>query len=279
MRTFKLRNSLGAYYDLTVDKTSMLLLVGGLGYDEENTYQRIGHRFTTLKSYLKQGVVSGTVHFWQPKAHEEYQKFVKFCQFKPLTLIYNPTGVKEYYRRGAVTSVTYDESKPLEAGVKFTCSTPFFESVRVVTEPGSGGMIYGKIYDYTYPYRYSSTTTNNVTINMDSTVESPCKLILYGPLQNPEWKHYVNNELVSTGKVNITVPSGHYLVVDNTGDNLSIEEYDNTNTFVADRYQLSDFSTERAIYLEYGQNRIAIDDEGGNKVKVVAEGELYYASV
>lgn len=278
MRDFYLKNSNGAIYNLTLDKKSLMYAVKGLGYEEENTYQRIGNRYTPLKSFFKQGVISGTVHFWNPNAHAEYRKFVKFCQFKPLTLVYNPTGTKEYFRRGSVTFVDYDESKPLEVNIKFTCHTPFFESVRVVTYPTDQGE-YGKIYDYTYPYRYSSTTTNNVTINMDSTVESPCRLILYGPLQNPEWKHYVNNTLVSTGRVMVTIPSNHHLVIDTTGNDLSIEEYDNINQFVADRYQLSDFSTQRAIYLQYGQNRISVDDEGGNKVTVVAEGELYYAGV
>ena len=277
MRKFYLRNSNGATYDLTVDKKSMLYLVGGLGYEEDNTYQRIGYRFTTLKRYMKQGVISGTVQLWGN--HSEYQNFVKFCQFKPITLVYNPLGIKKYFRRGAMTAIDYDENNPKAAKVKFTCTTPFYESVRVVTYPSGGGVQYGKVYDYTYPYRYSSNTTNNVTINMDSTVESPCKLILYGPLVNPEWKHYVNGNLISTGKVNVTIPSNHYLVIDDTGDNLTIEEYDNVNTFIADRYQLSDFGTERAVYLQFGQNRIAVDDDGGNKVIVVAEGELYYASV
>ena len=278
MRQFYLKNVNGAEFDLTVPKTTFLHSVGGLGYEEENTYQRVGNRFATLKSRLKQSKIQGTVQFFRNDAHKNYQAFVKFCQFKPLTLVYNPTGSKEYFVRGSVSKAVYDEKKPLQSEIEFTCTTPFFESVRVVTYPDDGGE-YGKIYDYTYPYRYSSATQNNVTINVDSTVESPCKLTLYGPLVNPEWRHYVNNELVSTGIMNFSLPVNHHLVVDTTGDKLTIMEYDNLNQFVADRYQLSDFGTQRAVYLQYGQNRIAVDDDGGNKVTVVAEGELYYASV
>ena len=278
MRQIYLKNSNGAVYELTVPGKTFLHTVGGLGYEEENTYQRVGNKFATLKSKLKQGVISGTVQFWKANGQKDYQAFVKFCQFKPITLVYNPLGNKEYFARGSVSKVDYDESKPLQAAVTFTCTTPFFESVRVVTYPGDSGD-YGKIYDYTYPYRYSSATTNNVTINMDSTEESPCKLTLHGPLVNPEWRHYVNGALVTTGRVNVSIPVNHHLVIDTTGDRFTIEEYDNLNQFVADRYQLSDFGTKRAVYLEYGQNRIAVDDDGGNKVTVVAEGELFYASV
>lgn len=278
MRQFYLRNANGAEYNLTIPKTAFLHSVSGLGYEEENTYQRVGNRFALLKRRLKQGKLPGTVQFWQNEGHKNYQTFVKFCQFRPIVLVYNPLGNKEYFCRGSVSKVVYDEKKPLQADIEFTCMTPFFESVRVVTYPGDGGE-YGKIYDYTYPYRYSSATENNVTINVDSTEESPCRLTIHGALVNPEWRHYVNNQLVSTGKVNVTIPSNHYLVIDTTGDKLTIEEYDNMNQFIADRYQLSDFGTQRAVYLQYGQNRIAVDDEGGNKVTVVAEGELYYASV
>lgn len=278
MREFYLKSANGAKYELTEVKKSFLHSVSGLGYEEDNSYQRVGNRFATLRSQLKQNVFDGIVQFWRQSGHQEYQSFVKFCQFKPITLIYNPLGNKEYYARGSVSKVDYDEKKPLQAAIKFTCTTPFFESVRVVTYPDDGGE-YGKIYDYTYPYRYSSATQNNVTINVDSTVESPCRLTLHGPLVNPEWRHYVNNVLVSTGIVNVTVPVNHHLVIDTTGDKLTIEEFDNLNQFVADRYQLSDFGTQRAVYLQFGQNRISVDDDGGNKVTVVAEGELYYASV
>ena len=278
MRQYYLKNANGAVYDLTKVKESFLHSVSGLGYERENTYQRVGNHFATLKSRLKQGAFNGIVQFWRADGQRDYQAFVKFCQFEPITLVYNPNGNKEYFSRGSISKVVYDEAKPLQAAITFTCTTPFFESVRVVTYPGDSGE-YGKIYDYTYPYRYSSATTNNVTINMDSTEESPCKLTLYGTLVNPEWRHYVNNQLVATGRVNVTIPANHHLVIDTTGDEFTIREYDNLNQFVADRYQLSDFGTTRAVYLRYGQNRITVDDDGGNKVTVVAEGELFYASV
>lgn len=278
MRTFSLTNSKGTTYDLTNKGTAFLHSVGGLGYTEEGKYQRIGTRYSRYQSRMKQGVIKGSIKFWNSGAQAEYESFINFCQQTPLVLSYDPTGSKTYYCRCTLSEADFDEKNALTIDVEFTQLTPFFEKLYVVTYADEDST-YGKIYDYEYPYVYTSATANSVTINQSSAIESPCKLTMYGPLVNPQWNHYVNNTLYASGAITGTIASGNRLVVDCTGDTLSMIVYDSSNNVVTDMYQESDFSTERAIYLQYGKNTITVSDEGSNKVTVVAEGEIQYASV
>ena len=277
MRQFTLINANGETYNITEVKKSFFHSVKGLGFGEENTYQRVGNRFVMLSNRKKQGEITGQLRFWNPNAQAEYENFVKFTQILPIQIAYTPIN-KTYYARGTITEVSYEEKEALTVSVKFKQTTPFFEKVNVVTYPTDENHV-GKIYNYEYPYVYSSSVSNTVVINMDTSEESPCRLSIYGAVQNPTWKHYVNNVLVATGGITGNIPSGNRLVIDTTGDTFSMLQLDPLNNIVADMYQASDFGTERAIYLQRGQNRITIEDDGSNKVTVVAEAEIYHASV
>lgn len=84
---------------------------------------------------------------------------------------------------------------------------------------------------------------------------------------------------VAIGKVNATIPEGNKIVIDTTTIPYSIKEYTANGALVRDLYNLSDFSTKRFMYLEFGNNRISIGDDSSNKVTTEAEGIIYYASV
>lgn len=277
MRQYTLINGNGETYNITAKKQLFFHSVEGLGYSEDNDYQRVGNRFVMLSNKKKQGEIKGEIKFWNPNAHAKYEAFVQFTQILPLTITYKPIN-KTYYARGNITKIDFNETDALTVSIEFTQTTPFFESVNVVTYP-TDEINYGKIYDYEYPYVYSSAVANTIIINMSESMESPCKLTIHGPVVNPQWNHYVNNILVATGKILGTIPAGNRLIVDTTGDSFSIHQVDAGNNLVADMYQSSDFGTERAIYLQRGQNRITVEDEGSNKVIVAAEAELYHASV
>lgn len=276
MRKFNLVNANGTRYELT-EKKSFFYNANGLGFEQSNTYQRVGNRFKILQSNFKQPVIKGYVYF-DSGDQAEYERFVNFCQLTPLRLEYEPIPGSVYNMQGTVTVAGYGETNHRTVDVTFTGTTLFYKTVAVTTYPCDVGE-YGKIYDYAYPYQYNSATANTVTLNLDVDVESPCRLTIYGPITNPGWRHYVNNVLHATGSVEAEIEAGNRLVVDTTGDALTMLKYNANNEVIADLYQYSDFGTERAIYLRRGKNTITVENTEGSRVIVIAEGELSYASV
>lgn len=276
MRKFTLINKDGKSYDLTEKRKKFIYNVDGLGYSRETEFQRIGEHMALINDHLTQGVITGSIHFWNPNAHQQYFKFAQFCQNKPLKLLYtSPTGAT-YYRDGYVTRIDKAETNALTAVIEFKSITPWYKSVNVFN---SGEISGGKVYDYTYDYQYAEGTSQAVVINSDSYEASPVRITLYGPLTNPSWSHYLNNELVVTGRVNGVVDEGNKLVIDTTTIPYSIRQYDMADNLISDMYQLSDFSTYRFVNLGYGENIISVTHESTSVVKVGVEAKIEYATV
>lgn len=276
MREYTLINGIGEDYKLTEKKKAFLHSVSGLGYSEDMEFQSFDNRHKLLKNKKKQGEIDGTVKFWGRNALSEYRRFVRFVQCMPLTLVYLDQSV-EYRRNCYVTSVERSESDTLQCNVKLTCITPWHRTIDVMTVAGVEAG--GKSYNYKYDYTYKSTPNNSVIINSDTYIRSPAKLTIYGPMTNPSWTHYVNNIEVGRGKVYGTIPEGSRLVISTEVIPYTIKMYDSNDKLVADMYQGSDFSTERFIALEFGENKVVVGDDGSNVVNIKMEAMLEYASV
>ena len=276
MRKFTLINNDGMSYDLTEKKNSFFFEVGGLGYERETEFQRIGEHLSLINDHLAQGKVTGQIKFWQPNAYQQYFKFAQFCQNKPLKLLYTPPSGITYYREGYVTKIDKAESNSLTASIEFKATTPWYKTLNVVN---SGEISGGKVYDYTYDYQYADGVLGSVIIDSDSYENSPCKITMYGPLTNPSWSHYLNNILLVNGKVNGTVEEGNKLVIDTTTIPYSIRQYDMDDNLISDMYQLSDFSTYRFVMLGYGENIISVTHDGTNVIKLGVEAKIEYATV
>ena len=276
MRTFKLINKDGVSYDLT-EQQSFLYNVDGLGYSRQVDYQRIGNRYEAVKNTLAQGVINGRIRFRQPNAYEKYFGFVQFCQNGPLRLVYTPAGTP-YYREGIVTQIGKTESADgmLMCTIQFSASTPFY---RTLYEYNNGDITGGKEYNYTYNYVYSDSIAGTVVLQNDSYLSCPTRITIYGYAVNPIWRHYVNEQLVASGKANTTIEAGHKLVIDTTTVPYSIKQFDLSNTLISDVYQLSDFSTARFVTLRQGKNVISVSHEGSNLLKLGVEARIEYASV
>lgn len=78
VREFTLVDGSGEEYSLT-NEEHLLYNPSGLGFEYENTYRQVGHRFILANSVQKQSVISGTVHFSAPDAYYDYQEFIEFC--------------------------------------------------------------------------------------------------------------------------------------------------------------------------------------------------------
>lgn len=279
MRTFSLINRLGQKYTLMSSESGFFHSVSGLGYSDDTEYRRISVVYKMIEDHRSQDQIKGKVIFRQPNAQRSYQNFIKFLQLKPLSLVYIPEGSSElYYRRGTVTDVGYTETDCVQVSVTFTCWTPPFKYLNLVTYPTASAAD-GKVYDYTYDYTYRSTVANTVEIDIDTAMDCPCKITAYGLLVNPVWNHYVDGVLVATGKVNTTIPSNRKLVIDTETTPYSIKEYDMNNNLIADLYEQSDFGKKRFIMLKYGKNSIVITDDDASTTTVIVEAQVMYASV
>lgn len=279
MRKYTIKNALGHERKLYTDGR-FLHSVGDLGYSDETDYRRIGNIYRMIADNPGQGIITGMVYFQKGDPQEAYQDLIAFLQHKPLTLIYTPDGQSvEYMRDGTVTQVTYSETSPKTAGLTFKAHTPPYRVLTEITTQ-SDGLTGGKIYDYEYNYTYRSARANTVIINMfDTALESPCRIEFEGPLENPEWKQYVNGVETASGKITREVAAGHKVVIDTQSVPYSMKEYDAAGNLVVDLYEMGDFEKERFITLKYGTNTIVVSDEGSHTTSVKVEGKFMYASV
>jgi hypothetical protein len=195
---------------------------------------------------------------------------------KPLTLSYEQNGV--YLRQGYVNAIDRNESDTLEVSITFTCTTPWYKELTAISAPYDPS-VSGKIYPYHYSYEYQGLAVNEVIIESNSLMKSPCKITMKGPLTNPEWNHYVDGSFVGSGKVTASIPDGNYIVIDTTQIPCSIKEYNESDEFVLDLYPSSDINTSRFIYLEKGVNRIVCNDDGVRDIYVRVDSMLEYSAV
>lgn len=277
MRTFTLLDKDGVSYNLTEKTTAFFYDVEGLGYTRDVEYQRIGDRFESVRDSLAQGIIEGVIRFRQPDAYQKYFAFVQFCQNTPLRLVYTPLTTP-YYRDGTVTSISKTEGSDgmLSCTVKFSAASPFY---KVLYEYNPGVITGGKEYTYEYDYVYSNSIAGTVVLQSDSYLNCPTKITIYGYAVNPAWRHYVNNVLVSTGKINATIEAGHKVVIDTTTTPYSIKQFDMSNALISDLYQLSDFSTGRFVTLQNGRNAVSVAHDGSNLLQLGVEARIEYASV
>lgn len=277
MRTFKLFDNDGNSYDVTTKNDLFFYGVDGLGFTQATEFQRIEDRYALLDSYTAQGKIKGTLRFWQPNAEQKYFDFAQFCQNTPIRMEYNPK-YGTFSRSGLITKIERGDGtgNSLEVTIEYTAQTPWYKTI---TRYNEGIIVGGKVYDYTYDYTYSEAVVNSVTIDSDSYQSSPVKLIIFGAATNPTWRHYLNNVLQSSGKINGNVLANHKLIIDTTTIPYSIKQYDMQGNLVSDMYQQSDFSTSRFVRFGRGRNTVAFTAENTNTLNVGIEAQIEYATV
>ena len=277
MRKFKLINGEGGSFDLN-SKAAFFHSIGGFGFTDETQYEQIGTDFYALDEAFKQGEMSGKILFAGANPYAKYREFTRFVRATPLILVYEPdVSFRVPVRLTQIGKAELENGgQSLNCEVTFHAEGLFYKTVQKYSETILVG---GKVYPYTYTYSYSDISQNSVMIESDSYEDSPCKITIYGPVTNPIWKHYVNNELYETGSYEGTIPSDHKLVIDSTNVPYSITEKGISDEIVADRYQYCDFTTERFFHLQHGTNRISVTHDGLNNVQVLVEAKITYETV
>lgn len=272
MRNFMLINADGEQYRL-MTRQRFLYSPGGLGYEIDDTFARLGSRYVPIETGYAQGKIKGNLYFTQPNAYQKYYDFVRFCQKTPLTLAYTP-DIGTFYLECKISQIDKTElnqSAALDIQVELIALGLWYRTATAINDGEQTG---GKIYTYSYPYTYGESA-GVLRMQSDSYENSPAKLTIFGPVTNPTWKHYVNGEEIATGGIIGTIAEGLKLVIDATQTPYTITSQDSYGNTVTNLYELSDFETERFVILRHGSNVVTV--EGGTQVML--EGRLSYASV
>lgn len=280
IQKFILINGKGEEYDLLSVAKSPTFQVDGFGYTDETEFVRVGNDFLPLEELTEQRTVEFTLLVWK-SVDATYKEFVGFARHNPLFLLYE-NDVDVFYIPCRLRSISKVEKVGIDIkGVPVSLALTGNPYKRV-TAFNTGEVGIGKSYGdtgYTYDYTYSAGILNTVELRSDSYLESPCVLTLYGELINPQWKHYLDGELIETGAYSGTIPTGNYLVIDSKSVPYSIIEYDSAGHIVGDRYQLCDFSTERFMHIGEGQNSYVVSHDSISPVSLKAEAYIEYETV
>lgn len=274
MRQFTLINGSGHRYSLN-EADHFLNSPKYLGAKFSNTYEQFDANFVRTKRISKPDDIRGEIVF-TGNQYQKYFEFMKFLAVEPLTLEY----VSNATYHVSVDLKSIDKSE-IEDGV-LNCTLRLKRTsrwYRLETRLNDTPERNGKTYDYTYDYSYTEYEPETVTIDSDSGYDSPTKITIFGPCVNPTWKHYLNGDIVATGKVTANIINGRRLVIDCTSIPYSIKEVDGYGTVHNDLYGVSDFSTERFFKFDYGQNRITVKHDGSNKLALAVEARIEYETV
>ena len=278
MRLFKIKNSRGQEYDLN-DLENFFHDPSGLGFKRDTDYLKIGNRYIPQDDKFSQPEISGTIRFKgsEGEAYDKYYEFAKFIQHVPLTLYYTPdlTYRIDVYVESIDKTEIDKKSDGLDCKIKFSGTNLFYRDV-IISNDGKAA---GKVYPYRYNYTYNDFIPGTAAIESDSAEDSPCRIFIYGKAVNPHWYHYLNGKLVGEGKVNATIASGDKLVVDSMSMPYLIRETDSDNKLIHDRYQQSDFTMSRFIFLGYGHNLISVGHDGTDILKVALEAMILHETV
>lgn len=268
-------NGKGTQYDL-MDVEHWLYKPQNLGAKFNSKYAQIDADFVRTSRIPKPDDIRGRVLFTGNDKYGDYSDFVRFLAAEPLTLVYITNNT--YKVSVDVKSLDKSEIEDgiLECDIRFKRLGRWYKEVFVKNMDSAST---GKTYSHGFPYSYSEYDAETVTINSDSGYDSTSKLIIYGPCENPRWQQYLNGDVILTGACNCTIREGRKFVVDCTSYPFSIHEEDNKGNITANLYGTSDFDTKRFVFLGFGKNRINVEHDGTNVLKMSVEARLEYETV
>lgn len=265
IRQFNLTNANGQVFDM-MRTDAFFNNPTGFGWGVTDTVLPIGNGYIVTDTKPNQPAPSGRMVF---AGYAQYDEFLAFVQVGDLVLGYNTLGKWKYLdvsltiSKGEIDS----SSKMLLCDVSFTAHSGWYEKLAAYQAQDAGS---GKVYPYTYLYTYSSSVPGTVDI-VNGNLESYPKITIFGPVTNPFWALYKGADRLETGRVKVTIPSGNKLVIDSTPATMEIAEYTAAGTFIADRYQDSDFTTARLFMLPPGNCRIVFTQERVGTVNAFVE--------
>ena len=288
MRTFTLVNGAGELCNIT-DKQLFFHDPKGLGFERKLTYRQVGDRFVRVNKRVSQKDITGKVALFGDDPYLSYFNFTQFINKEPLILLYTPndqasdtTAPGTQYRRN-VDVKKIDKSELTKQGyldcdITLTPLTPWYKYMAI----SNGNVDLDEVLHWgvTWGIDWGPLNEFERGIKSNAVMPSPTRLTIYGPVTNPSWRHYVNGQLYSTGKVNATIDTNEYLLVDCTSDPYLIQKRSAVNdSLLLDLYESSDFTTKRFVEIQNGTNTVAVSGDNTADPLVKLEAYIYYESV
>lgn len=281
-KSFKIRNREGQEIDLLTDEY-LLNNLAGYGLDTEASFQRLKDNYALLSLNLKQTQITGNILVGNPNSYTKYRDIITFLSMRPLTLLYKPENI-EYYMDVILTKIDKEElgNNWIQAKCTFLGLERFYRNIEYINSKEENiNEKPGKRYSYQYEYKYGESLETNASANIEirSTIESPCKIDIFGPVVDPKWLHYVNDNIQATGKIYGTLKENEILTISTMENSLRMEITDTDTGIIKDAYELSDFNTERFIWLERGTNYIRVTSNDIEEINFKIKVKEYYESV
>lgn len=271
IRQFYIKNSNGEMLNLN-EIEHFFMDPSGLGTEHKFTFEQVGNYFLQTGNNISQKKIDGKIFI---KTYSEYRDFARFCMYNPMTLVYSTDETYNIEVKLQQLEKTEKEVGGLYCRIRLISNGMWYKAI----ESQNSGTEEGKKYDYEYNYTYTNSAASTIEADIDSLHDAPTKLTIFGPASNPSWEHRVNGLVDTTGKVNVTIPSGKKLVIDTTEIPYSIILSDSSGENPQNVYQYSDFSTKRFIKMKNGRNVVRISHEGSNELRLSLERREMYETI
>ncbi len=209
IRNFYFENEIGERIDCQkIDGDLFFYNVSGLGYEEEIEYMQVGNSFIPNKKNIKQNQITGDLEFYN-LTYDEYCKFVDFIiRATSLKLIYIPKKKNrtEYYRDidlFKIDKAEEDEYNILTCPISMNAKSLWYEEnetiYNIASQPNE------MRYDYRWDSRYTTYNKRSVIYNNVGHVEAPIKVEIDGYAVNPQIQVLVDNKIVDSITIPITI--------------------------------------------------------------------------
>ena len=266
VRQFKLINARGEEYDMTRPE-ALFHDPQGLGWGIEVETVATGHAQIVVETVPEQPKPQGEMVF---RDYAEYERFLDHIQIGGLVLAYKPLDRWRYL--DVVASLDKGEieykTRHLVCRLRFEGLGQWYEQLQLFRSVSDESI--GKRYDYSYNYTYADAQSGRIAVK-NGNLTSYFRLIIIGPAVNPAWMLYQAGERKASGRMLMNLPAGHKLVIDSNPATMEIAEYTIAGDFIADRYDLSDFSTSRLFELPAGECSMALAQDGNGTVNAWLE--------
>lgn len=270
-RNFVLKNELGEIIDISTPGHGWLWQPAGLGWGREVEVSEVGNTYIVIDEREKRPNPSGTMVF---KGYEEYAEFLRFIQSaKILSLGYRPTNTDAWRWLDCVAEIEKTEIdheyNRLLCAITFSSISHWYE---LLTYKSNAVQVDddGMTYTYKYPYYYETLGTNVFSVD-NGGLPSYFRLTVYGRAINPEYRVYVNNNVVKSGRIEYEVTAGRMLIIDTRPSRAEISEYTTSGDYLNDIYPYSDYTTQRFFALPPGSSRFAVISDDAAPIATILE--------
>lgn len=282
-RGFKLVNNIGEEIDL--NSTEFFAYnPSGLGVNFENSYYGVNANFSIDSTAINQSQLEIELLFNGTSPYQQYNKFIKFLNYQPLTLYYSVPGVATYHRQcifSELTKTELTELQVLQESITLDFITPWFQWVEYTkshkVEITKDAKTYDYVYGYNYHYDASEITDyialNNDSIYLSSSFSSPLEIEITAKekIENPHWNILVDGQIVQTDRYFVDLEEGEKILVSSVPQNQKAVKI-LTNDEEVNIYQNQDMTKTNFVTAPIGLSTIDFDGlTDGIKVRLRKE--------